>query len=292
MSDLEENVEEMNLRHEEIEDSLAEFNLPPEHHEAVTLSQRLAAELAAQGELEAGNGMLKATLEFIKSAGSGALNVSTMVLPGVSDVRDVYELFVGKDLITGAELTTPERALAGLGILIGSGVAFRKGLASFKRTSDLNDIYNTTDVYKSAELFLEGATNLEKYGPLREGQLHRIKIDDKLVADTFTGGDYLKYETTKKKFLWRVQDTATSEQEYLGRFWTDIEPQGPYQATVDLALNPSWGNQASRWVKIEVPIGTTEYFGRARAQGIKKGNGNQIFIEKPNKEWVVDEGEF
>ena len=45
--------------------------------------------------------------------------------PAVNDVADLYELFSGKDFITGEHLSPLERSLSGLGLIAGSGNGYR-----------------------------------------------------------------------------------------------------------------------------------------------------------------------
>jgi hypothetical protein len=63
------------------------------------------------------------TLSEIFTAG---LNISTSLLPFVSDARDYYELISGKDLITGETLDTFARVVTGVAVIAGSGVLYRK----------------------------------------------------------------------------------------------------------------------------------------------------------------------
>jgi RNA-directed DNA polymerase len=39
----------------------------------------------------------------------------------------------------------------------------------------------------------------------------------------------------------------------LGRFWTRDKPTGPVQSIIDSALDPTWGNSGTHWLKIEMP---------------------------------------
>ncbi len=48
--------------------------------------------------------------------------------PAVNDVADLYELFSGKDFITGETLSPLERSLSGLGLIAGSGSGYRYAL--------------------------------------------------------------------------------------------------------------------------------------------------------------------
>ncbi|MEW6113962.1 MAG: pre-toxin TG domain-containing protein, partial [Thermodesulfobacteriota bacterium] len=64
--------------------------------------------------------------EAVMSVVRPAANAFTTIMPGVSDLRDAYELLMGHDLHTGQALSMPQRALSGLGLVIGSGAAYRE----------------------------------------------------------------------------------------------------------------------------------------------------------------------
>ncbi|WP_324723285.1 hypothetical protein [Lelliottia sp. JS-SCA-14] len=49
----------------------------------------------------------------------------------------------------------------------------------------------------------------------------------------------------------------------MGGYLTTAKPSGPVQSINDSALNPQWGNTATKVVKIEVPAGTKYYEGIA-----------------------------
>lgn len=70
------------------------------------------------------------------------------------------------------------------------------------------------------------------------------------------------YSTTN--LLYGVYDGTAQE---IGGYWTTEKPSGPVQLIVDSALNPQWGNTATKVVKIEVPAGTKYYEGIAAPQG-------------------------
>jgi len=59
------------------------------------------------------------------------------------------------------------------------------------------------------------------------------------------------------------------------------------QATIDLALNPQWGNTAVQVARIQVPAGTTIFEGAAAAQGGLVGGGSQVFIQNVNPAWLL-----
>ena len=78
----------------------------------------------------------------------------------------------------------------------------------------------------------------------------------------------------------------------LGRFWTRTKPSGPVQSIIDSALDPEWGNSATRWFSAKIPAGTTFYEGAAAAQRGLVGGGSQIFIPRVDPKWVSGGGLF
>jgi len=87
--------------------------------------------------------------------------------------------------------------------------------------------------------------------------------------------------------LYRVYGGSANE---LDGYWTSTPPSGPVQSIVDSALNPVWGNTATKVVKIEVPPGVHLYQGQAGRQGGLVGGGNQILFPKDVKidpAWIV-----
>ena len=80
-----------------------------------------------------------------------------------------------------------------------------------------------------------------------------------------------------------------------GSYVSRTSQNGGLQSQVDLALNPSWGNNATKVTKVVVPKGTTIYEGTAAPQIIKDsmgntigklpGGGNQVYIPKVNAGW-------
>lgn len=62
----------------------------------------------------------------------GILNVSTSLLPFVSDARDLYEMVNGKDLITGEEIDGFGRVVSGVALIAGSGSLYRKAVDKLK----------------------------------------------------------------------------------------------------------------------------------------------------------------
>jgi hypothetical protein len=122
-----------------------------------------------------------------------------------------------------------------------------------------------------------------RFGPLNPGPL----ADD--VAVTFRSTTYDSVTAGEPTTLYRVFSDPTRR---LGPFWTRTPPSGPVQSIVDSALAPSWGNQATSWVQIRVPAGTTFYEGTAAAQGSLVGGGSQVFLPTVDDAWIIASGGF
>lgn len=121
-----------------------------------------------------------------------------------------------------------------------------------------------------------------RHGPMNPGPL----AED--VANTFRSGSYTAVTSGKPTTLYRVD----SDNKELGAYWTRTRPSGPVQSIIDSALDPAWGNQATRWVQARVPAGTTFYEGAAAAQRGLVGGGNQVVIPRVDPSWVVGRGGF
>jgi len=104
------------------------------------------------------------------------------------------------------------------------------------------------------------------------------------VANTFRGGSYTATTLSDATTLYRAYGGTAGQ---LGSYWTRVAPAGPLQATMDLALNPAWGNTAAQVARISVPAGTTIYEGAAAAQGALLGGGSQVFIPAVEASWLL-----
>lgn len=93
---------------------LSEYYLQPEREDVqrIGLNPRVNDDPALLGDLE------NVLYESMLRLGIG-------FTPGVNDVADIYELFSGKDFLTGNKLSYFERALSGVGVIAGSGQAYR-----------------------------------------------------------------------------------------------------------------------------------------------------------------------
>lgn len=127
------------------------------------------------------------------------------------------------------------------------------------------------------------ATPVVRHGPLNPGPL----ADD--VANTFRSGTYNAVSSAEPTTLYRVYSDPARQ---LGPYWSRTRPSGPTQSIIDSALDPAWGNQATSWVQIRVPGGTTFYEGAAAAQRGLVGGGNQVFLPWVDDAWVVRSGGF
>ena len=124
-----------------------------------------------------------------------------------------------------------------------------------------------------------------RHGPTNPGPLPSN------VANTFRGGSYNATTLANDTLLYRVHGGSAGP---IGSYWTRIAPSGPVQAQLDLALVPSWGNNASKMSIIRVPAGTTIFEGFAAPQasglgGQLLGGGNQVFIPHVNPGWLVSQ---
>ncbi|MDF7670416.1 hypothetical protein PT276_04235 [Orbaceae bacterium ESL0721] len=105
------------------------------------------------------------------------------------------------------------------------------------------------------------------------------------IANTFRSGTYKEVITTDTTTLYRVYGGNAKE---LGPYWTTEKPSGPVQSIIDSALDPKWGNTATKVAKIKVPAGVKFYVGEAEKQSGLVGGGNQVFfLDKVNPAWIV-----
>ena len=172
-------------------------------------------------------------------------------------------------------------------------------LETLLETADLTEV-EQVGILQETFKTLNPAGKIIKYSPIHPGVLHDSTLNDEiLVSNTFRSGTYLAYKIKEPVNLYRVTN-APNESAHMSKFWTRIKPTSPTQAMIDLALEPSWGNSARKWVKIKVPAGT-EMFEGVPAPILKVGNnmsnlvggGNQVYLDfTVPKNWVENIGEF
>ncbi|VVM21872.1 hypothetical protein BSPWISOXPB_992 [uncultured Gammaproteobacteria bacterium] len=59
-------------------------------------------------------------------------------------------------------------------------------------------------------------------------------------------------------------------------------------SVIDSSLDQNWGNTATKIVKLKIPKGIKLYEGVAAPQKGLVGGGNQIYLPKIDKNWVIN----
>ena len=139
---------------------------------------------------------------------------------------------------------------------------------------------------KNFTLIDADGSKLVRHGPVNPGPLH---YRDNEVLDTFRSSSYSARTLAQPKDLYR---TYSQKDKKFRAYWTDIPPSGPLQSTIDSALLPSFGNEATRVVHIRVPPGETIFEGFSAGQledpGVNLlGGGRQIVVDNVKPEWEV-----
>ncbi|MEO5971452.1 MAG: pre-toxin TG domain-containing protein [Bdellovibrionia bacterium] len=164
-----------------------------------------------------------------------------------------------------------------------------------------------------AERIFDSAEKIVKHSPIHEGILHSkpiskgilsldvrgVPIPHARISDTFRSGTYLTLKTKQPTKLYRVF-SAPDEFGHRSSFWTRNKPSSSTQSMIDSALESSWGNQATKWIEIEVPIGKTLHEGVAASiQRVGNnmsefiGGGNQVYLDfEVPLEWIINRGKF
>ncbi|HET9061022.1 MAG TPA: DUF6531 domain-containing protein [Acidimicrobiales bacterium] len=125
----------------------------------------------------------------------------------------------------------------------------------------------------------EGVTyGAHEAGPLSPG-----------IAATFRGGSYTERVLQEDTTLYRVYGGKAGP---VGSFWSADAPTGAFQAQIDGAINPEWGNTIEHVAIARVPAGTTIYEGFAADQplaggGRLLGGGSQVYIPNVDPSWVT-----
>jgi hypothetical protein len=182
-------------------------------------------------------------------------------------------------------------AMLTLGFVDGSAIRSATGIGSVDTNSGAYQTGFWTAIAASVGLGAIFATRAAtagraaattSYNPINPGPLPSA------IANTFRGGSYAAITLTEATTFYRVYGgTAGQMSRSGGAFLTRTAPSGPLQGMIDLALNPSWGNTASRVAAVRVPAGTTIYEGTAAAQGGLVGGGNQVFVPAVSQAWIL-----
>lgn len=243
----------------------------------------LADEARADGDLE--------TASWLEGVGPLVADIGLGFIPVVGPSKDLVEAVSGKSILTGQEIGTTGRAFAALGVIT-AGVfpAAQKGINALTKAARHAD----GAAFDLAEKIARSSSDLRSYGPHDPGPLETEKLREIYVIDTFHAGTYYANKLNAETTLYRVYGGNAGE---LGPYWTRVRPQGPVQAQLDLALNPSFGNKMTEWVQITVPAGKIIYEGKAASQTIAGGElygqASQVFIKDQIPEnWVKARGVF
>ena len=117
-------------------------------------------------------------------------------------------------------------------------------------------------------------------------------------AETFASGSYTEYALEEDLIVYRVWHprgaAGSPGAREFGTFWTTQKPDGSLKARIDAAIQPGWGNPATKYTALRVPRGTRVYSGQAGSQtGPWVGGGNQVIIKNgPRPAWKIEEGEL
>lgn len=268
-------------------------------HEQVGNDVARAAQAEAERAGAEGDAETQATAQAVATT---AVDVALGFIPVVGAGKDAVEAMSGRSLLTGQRLGIAGRSFAALGAITGGivsgGTKGIKALARLARgmgTAAENGS-EARAAFDLAKEITESTKTHAKYGPLDPGPLAdiRVGIGKAPVSNTFHAATYSMNELTRPTKLYRSHDGIGDG---LGKFWTRVKPEGPYQATYDAALSPAFNNSARAWVEITVPAGGVLHEGKAATIAIKggelMGHGSQVYIDGAiPKTWITGGGKF
>ena len=163
--------------------------------------------------------------------------------------------------------------------LDGTAEFFLDLFGAYKLAELVGIVVESAGVACSTGSITAGIETVKNYGPMNMGPLPEN------LAKTFRGGSYSEVTLQSDTILYRIYGGTANK---IGLFWSRIEPTGPLQSQIDLALKPEWGNTAENVVKIMVPAGTKIFEGFAENQGgYLLGGGSQVIIMNVDPNWVV-----
>jgi hypothetical protein len=257
-----------------------------------------------------------------------------IALSPIQKFIDFCEVVTGKEscLPGGHELTPTDRAFTAVGMFVGSSLFWKQIAKASKIFSATKVGVLASTIYEKSvrvikqktpgaikyfinlvqRIFGKSPEKIEKleqeigglmkrYGPMEAGPLHVLREGEGFVADTFRSGSYFETTLTEEVKLYRVY---SDEKNVLGRYWSRVKPNGPLQATLDSALDPNFGNRATKWVEIKIPAGEIIYEGtvsdiylKSKGSKVKVGSllggGTQVYITtKLHDSWEINKGVF
>lgn len=256
----------------------------------------------------------ESTKDYYRDMAEGALDLALDFTPVVSTVKDLYEMISGTSLIGNTELSVADRAIRGVSIAVDvatlglggkiSKVLLTKGSDQFisflKSTADSSiPVNQINDIINAQKNLLSNADEIIVHNPILQSPLKDVRIGNVAVDSTFRSGTYLGYINKEPMKLFRVH-SAPDNFGHVSSYWSRNKPSGPTQAMIDVALDASWGNKASKWIEIEIPSGMQIYEGIASPisrSGTNMsefvGGGNQIFLPfEISEDWIKNRGKF
>ncbi len=212
--------------------------------------------------------------------------------PGINDATDLYELFTGKDFLTGNNLSAFERSLSGVGVIAGSGQGYRyanrvlnapaKYLPEFeksieKATGKVSSSIGKEESKTAAQASSRKIAKISNFSELKKavGLMRRDDIvgaKRREVIEAFESGSKVTVLTDNTKIFRYWQEGVTNER---GHWATTLETNNPVR---DLALPETGVYKKSEWI---IPKGTEVIEGLAAPKFGRPGGGPQIWISKP-----------
>jgi hypothetical protein len=120
-------------------------------------------------------------------------------------------------------------------------------------------------------------THAARFGPMRRGPLAEE------IAATFRSSTYTARMLEEPLTVYRVIGEGGRAE---GRFWTTVEPRGPLQSVIDLAIDQNWRNPATEVIRARIPAGTVIYEGATSAQRGLVGGTAQVYLPRVDPRWL------
>jgi hypothetical protein len=190
---------------------------------------------------------------------------------------------VGRGLRAGARRTVTAAAAAGSRVARGVGELRAGARRGFERLTGRLDLEAKPPGHEFASaknftIIERDGSKVVRHGPINPGPLEAE------VGETFRSASYSARTTARPIDLYRVY---SDPDRMLGPYWSRTPPSGPLQATIDSALLPEYGNEATRVIRIQVPSGETIFEGYAARQRLRLGGGSQVYLLRVDPSWEV-----
>lgn len=268
----------------------------------------LAQSLLNDGMLSEAQQIMESAKTVIVNAGPFILRGGLSFVPIAGDVVDLTEALTGTDLLSGESISNTQRVFAMAAVIIGNRQAWSKASKYFDEARGEISL-----LVKEALKLSDEIKVIERYNPINPINSNGIMKLPESVVKSFRSSKFAKVVTTKTTKLYRVVNgdfdvTKAAESGgllNLGSYWSRTPPLGPVQATLDAAIDQSFGNNALKVIEIEVPANFEFFEGIAgeinslsleatNAIGNLLGGGTQVYIPdfKVPSSWIKKVGEF